>query len=150
MVTTAERVQGVQDITQKYKVIDSDTHFNELRTLVITSFNDGMAQVQQQSGNRIFPQAMLPAWEDQTNMMKEARRAIEDLHMTGFVMGDNPGLIGLPEYSEPFWQPFFEFVNAKRVPLNFHLGNSSFMESGRAAWTTFGGQRRLAVGSTMF
>lgn len=87
---------------------------------------------------------MLPIWEDQDTMMREARRCIEDLKLTGFVMGDRPELIGVPDYLADFWTPLFQYCNDKRIPLNFHLNGSSGFNA-KPAWQSFGRQRTLAV-----
>src|SRR5207244_7120746 len=102
-----------------------DVKDKELRSFVFTAFNDAIAEFQHDSGNRIFPQAMVPIWEDRDTMMKEVRRASEDLKLTGFVMGDRPEMLGVPGYLDPFWEPFFEYCNDRRIPLNFHLGGMS-------------------------
>jgi len=122
----------------------------ELRTAITTIFNDAIAEFQHDSGNRIFPQALLPCWEDQETMMKEARRCIEDLKLTGFVMGDRPEMIGVPGYLNDYWQPFFEMCNAKRVPLNFHLSGSNALDAKLIPWQDFGPQRKLAILSIGF
>jgi predicted TIM-barrel fold metal-dependent hydrolase len=116
-----------------------------LRTAVATTFNDAIADFQRASGNRVFPQALLPSWEDQDTMLHEARRCIEDLKLTGFVMGDRPELIDMPDYLSDYWQPFFEYCNDRRIPLNFHLGNSSAINANLVPWSSFGKQRSLAV-----
>src|SRR5262249_13180635 len=68
----------------------------ELRTIFTTTYNDALAAVCHESDGRLFGQAMLPVW-DQKEMIKEASRAVE-LGLKGFVIGDRPELLGLPDY----------------------------------------------------
>jgi predicted TIM-barrel fold metal-dependent hydrolase len=77
------------------------------------------------------------------------RRAHETLGLSGFTITDSPERLGLPDYGDPSWTPFFELAEALGAPLNFHIasgGTSLFTE---APWRTHGSERRMAVGGAL-
>src|SRR5262249_45405362 len=97
---------------------------------------------------RLFPQALLPM-RDREATLKEVRRCVEDLHLTGFTVSDNLSAQDLPEYNEPFWQPFWELVNELEVPLNFHIGGT-VIDARPAIWKTYSYRETTAIATTMF
>ena len=96
----------------------------ELRTIMYRIYNDAISEASTESGGRLFGMAMLPVW-DKDEMVREAHRATEELGLRGFVIGDRPELIGLPDYRDPHWEPLWDFCNQTGTPLCFHLGHSS-------------------------
>lgn len=121
---------------------------SELELDCIRTYNDAIAEWQQQSGNRLFPQAMLPM-KDLDATLKEMRRATEDLELKGFAISDNLPAQGLPDYNDPHWEPFWELANSLQVPLNFHVGGT-LVDAAPAVWKSFGFQERLAISTTLF
>jgi predicted TIM-barrel fold metal-dependent hydrolase len=121
----------------------------ELRYQCLKIYNDAIADFQAASGNRVFGQALLPVW-DRELTVKEAQRCVEELKLTGFTVADKPETMGLPPYDAPHWEPFWEFVNAARVPVNFHIGGSSGFDAFQMPWSSFGPQRKLAIAATLF
>jgi predicted TIM-barrel fold metal-dependent hydrolase len=135
-----------------------------LRQLVLQTYNDFLVEVQDESGGRLFPQALLPIW-DMELTVAEATRLL-DRGITGFTLSDKPEMIGLPQLVEPYFEPMWDLFNESGAVANFHIGAGARREElealrGRgappggpngsavpAAWTTFGTQRRLAVGSS--
>ena len=118
-----------------------------LAVQIMKSYNDAAADNQRESGNRIFPQAMLPVW-DRDATIAEARRCIEELGLKGFVMPDRPEQWGIPGFMDPYWEPFFELCNHYKVPINFHL--SSGIDGFDFAWKEFSFEQKLAVASMLF
>jgi len=143
--------QTVYPNTTGFSAVKAMTEIDDpvVRTLYIETYNDAIAEFQRESGDRIFPQAMLPIW-DQKEMVKEARRAIDDLGLKGFVIGDRPELIGLPDYRDSHWEPLWEFCNDKQVPLNFHSANSSAIEANKAPWGSYGPQIKVSILTCLF
>ena len=135
-----------------------------LRRLVLETYNDFLVDTQTESNGRLFPQALLPIW-DMDLTIREATRLI-DKGITGFTLSDKPEMIGLPQLVEPYFDPMWDLLNESGAVANFHIGAGARREelealrgSGQpaggpngspvpAAWTTFGTQRRLAVGSS--
>ena len=95
----------------------------ELQRLCIQLYNDAIADLQRESGGRLLPQALLPI-TSMDDCVQEMRRCIEDLKLTGFAISDNLTTLGVPEYADPFWEPFFEYANSTGIPLDFHIGGS--------------------------
>src|SRR5712692_5870796 len=120
-----------------------------LRLACIQLYNDAIAEWQAQGEQRLFPQALLPVWDIDATL-NEARRAVEELKLTGFTISDRPETLGLPAYDAPFWAPFWEYCHAQRVPLNFHIGGSSGIDAFQLPWSSYGFERKLAIAATMF
>lgn len=141
----------------------------EQRQLVLSLYNDHLVEVQAASGDRLFPQGVLPIW-DMDLTVKEMSRLI-DRGMRGFTLSDKPELLGLPELHDPYFEPMWDLFNESGTVANFHIGagqrredmealrNSTSVEVKPQAssapasvptvappsWSNFGPQRRMAV-----
>ncbi|MFK7894939.1 MAG: amidohydrolase family protein [Myxococcota bacterium] len=124
------------------KVEDSD-----LRRACAQIYNDAMAEIQADSGNRLLPMALMPWWNIEQSV-EEVERA-KAMGLKGIVMCSDPDSIGLPDLGDDAWKPFWDACNDAELPVNFHIGASetSFNMFGRAAWPSNGMRRRLALGS---
>jgi predicted TIM-barrel fold metal-dependent hydrolase len=114
---------------------------DELALLIIRMSNDGCAQRQEESGQRLFSMAHLPLWNKDASL-KEARRCI-DMGLKGFVLPDKPERLGQPSWSNPFWDELWEMCEASGMPLNFHLNSS--LDGDALAWDEFNFEQKLAV-----
>jgi predicted TIM-barrel fold metal-dependent hydrolase len=100
----------------------------ELRLATVKIFNDGMAELQAESGDRLCPMAMLPWW-DVKEAVRETERAI-GLGLKGVNINSDPQssrlaeIEGLPDLGDPHWDPLWEICQDKNVPVNFHIGAS--------------------------
>ncbi|MAT05188.1 MAG: hypothetical protein CL424_09115 [Acidimicrobiaceae bacterium] len=135
------------------------------RTLVLETYNDFLADIQEESGGRLLPQAVLPVWDmDQT--IQEMTRLL-DRGIRGFTLSDKPELLGLPELPRPYWTPMWDLFNSSGAVANFHIGAGATREDVEAmragtdasdpdagvkhvkpAWNSLSRQRRLAAHST--
>ncbi len=140
------------------------------REVVLTTYNDFLADLQQESGGRLLPQAMLPIW-DMDLTVREAARMLER-GIRGFTLTDRPELLGLPELPHRYFTPMWDLVNQARAVINFHIGSGyrkEDLETLRAAsavddddpggpratppavadlfWRSFGDQRRMVARS---
>ncbi|MDB5869869.1 MAG: amidohydrolase [Polaromonas sp.] len=120
----------------------------EFAELLIRIYNDDRAQVQKDSGGRLFPMALLPIW-DSAAMGREARRCVEELDLKGFNLPDRPEQFGLPSMDEDHWAPLFELCNARELPINFHIANGG-IDGFSITWKNLDYERKLAVGSMLF
>ncbi len=127
--------------TNVNRQIDPDLALN-----IVKIYNDAGADRQRESGNRLFTQAHLPFW-NRDEMLREARRSIEELKLTGLVLSDHPERIGLPTYNSEYWDPLWEFCNDRKVPLNFHL--ASGIDGFSFPWPDHTYGRKMAIGSMM-
>ena len=120
-----------------------------LQVECVKIYNDAIAEWQQDSNNRLFPQAMLPFWNMEATL-KEIRRVKEELHLTGVTITDRPEVFGQPDYGDPHWHPFWELINDIGLPVDFHIGSGvkTFVLDDYG-WKSFGPQRKLAAVATL-
>ena len=121
----------------------------DLKVACATIFNDAMAEMQEQSGGRLFPMALLPWWNVDASVA-ETRRAAS-LGLRGVNMCSDPHLRGAPDLGEREWDPLWEACCELDLPVNFHIGasESSIGWFGSSPWPSQGDDQKLAVGSAM-
>ncbi|MDE0001796.1 MAG: amidohydrolase family protein [Rhodospirillaceae bacterium] len=119
----------------------------ELRLLCVTLYNDAIAEMQSESGERLFPMALIPWW-DIPAAVKEVERA-RAMGLRGVVTCNDPNAIGMPDLAQSDWDPLWEVCSTLKMPVNFHIGANSenFDAFGHAAWPSFGREGRLALAS---
>jgi len=126
-----------------------------LRLVSAQIYNDAMAEVQEQSGGRILPMAMLPWWDVGT-AVTEARRA-HALGLKGININSDPhnhrdtGGEQLPDLSQPYWDPLWELCTELDFPVNFHIGASeqSMDWLGKQGWPSLSRELKAALGGSM-
>jgi predicted TIM-barrel fold metal-dependent hydrolase len=144
---------------------------SDQRQAVLTMYNDHLVEIQAASGERLFPQAVLPIW-DMDLTIREMTRLI-DRGIRGFTLSDRPELLGLPELPEPYFDPMWDVLNESGCVANFHIAAGARREEMEAmrratsieavqppqvprppseapavaapAWRTFGPQRKTIV-----
>jgi predicted TIM-barrel fold metal-dependent hydrolase len=121
----------------------------ELRNLSATLYNDASAEMQEKSGNRLFPIAVVPWWNLESAIDEIAR--VKELGLVGLNMVADPQEFGLPDLSQPYWKPLFEAIEDSDMPLNFHIGASPTQMNyyGTASWPSFSNNMKQALGSAM-
>jgi predicted TIM-barrel fold metal-dependent hydrolase len=121
----------------------------ELRVLCTQIFNDAMAEIQQESGNRIFPMALMPWWDIEV-AVKEAIRCHE-MGLKGINTNSSPQDHKVPDLGQPHWNPLWEVCSDLDMPINFHIGSSTegIDWFGKAPWPSQSTDRKIALGSTM-
>ena len=102
----------------------SITGDEKLRLFHVTAYNDAIADIQRESGGRLFPMGVLPLW-DVSLAVKEMKRCKEALGLTGFAMSNQPKDFAMPSLADAVWEPFFEACVDYEVPVNFHVGSGS-------------------------
>jgi len=101
--------------------------------LCIELYNDAMAEMQEASGNRLLPMALMPAW-DIDACVAEAQRCAA-MGSRGVNMTADPQDAGSPDLGDRRWDPFWEVCEDLKLPIHFHIGSS---DSAFAYWgTTF-------------
>jgi predicted TIM-barrel fold metal-dependent hydrolase len=121
----------------------------ELRLVSTQIYNDAMAEMQADSGNRLFPMALIPWWD-----VKLAVAEVERCHKMGFRginTNTDPHDHGLPELGDTYWDPLWEVCTGYNLPINFHIGASdeSMTWFGTGSLPSFDLARKVAYGSTM-
>jgi predicted TIM-barrel fold metal-dependent hydrolase len=127
----------------------------ELRLASVQIFNDAMAEMQTQSGDRIFPMALLPWW-DVGQAVKEVERA-SSMGLKGVNINSDPhNFVGrdgahLPDLGRDHWNPLWETCEALDLPINFHIGASeaSLDFMGSQGWPGLEPDLRAALGGAM-
>jgi predicted TIM-barrel fold metal-dependent hydrolase len=117
-----------------------------LRRLCVTTYNDAMFEVQEQSGGRLFPMALIPWW-DIPAAAEEAQRVAE-MGMRGVVTTPDPHIAGLPDLASSDWDPLWDACTELRLPINFHIGASDIALSffATAPWPSLDQERQFLVG----
>ncbi|MEM7017614.1 MAG: amidohydrolase family protein [Pseudomonadota bacterium] len=118
----------------------------DLRRACVEIYNDWMGDLQQRSGNRILPMALVPWW-DIEDCVKEVERA-KAMGARGIVMCSNPHDAGMPDFAQTAWRPFWEACEDLEMPINFHIGASSgdVDWSGSVPYKTWSGDVKLTLG----
>jgi uncharacterized protein len=121
-----------------------------LSLLIAETYNTAMAEMQEESGQRLFPMALVPFWDLHASV-KEVARACGDLGLRGITMCSEPQAAGLPTLIDPYWDPLWEVCTEFGVVVNFHVGASEFgMEAFlKGAWEGQDRYRQLVVGSAL-
>lgn len=121
----------------------------KLKSTVLRIYNDAMAEMQEESGKRLFPMGVLPWW-DLDESLAEVER-IKSLGLVGVNTTADPQEHGCPDLGEPYWDPLWDALQDADLPLNFHIGASATQESymGTAPWPSRPAEQKLALGSCM-
>jgi predicted TIM-barrel fold metal-dependent hydrolase len=128
---------------------------HELRLAITQIFNDAMAEMQAESGQRMFPMALLPWWDVQL-AVRETERCL-NMGMRGININSDPHHHAdprgnkLPGLSDPYWNPLWELCEHHRAPINFHIGASEATMSwgGTGAWPELDLARNMLLTATM-
>lgn len=120
-----------------------------LRLLSTQIYNDAMAELQAESGGRLFPMALLPWW-DVPQSVAEAERA-KSMGLRGVNTNPEPHSNGFPDLSEPHWDPLWEVCSALDLSVNFHIGASDDSASwfGTSGWPSQTPERKILLGGAM-
>jgi uncharacterized protein len=121
----------------------------ELRMAIVQIWNDAMADMQRESGGRLFGMGLLPWWDiDRT--VEEIKR-IAELGLKGVITNADPQNQGLPDLAESYWDPMWQHLQDTNLPMNFHCGASATQRTynGGSPWPSMQPNSKLAVGSAM-
>jgi predicted TIM-barrel fold metal-dependent hydrolase len=115
----------------------------ELAYTIVQIYNDAGAEMQEESGDRVFPMALLPFWNID-DCVKEAQR-IKDIGLRGVLMAGNPHLGGLPDLGQPVWEPLYDALSDLRLPINIHVGavNHDASADYEATWPSHATDKRV-------
>jgi predicted TIM-barrel fold metal-dependent hydrolase len=127
----------------------ADVKDDELRRLCASIYNEGMIEIQEISGGRLLPMALLPWWDIEGSVLEAKRAAASGFH--GITMCSDPQNRGLPDLGERVWDPLWEVLSEEQLSVNFHIGasQSSMTWFGDSPWPSLDDERKLALGSAM-
>jgi predicted TIM-barrel fold metal-dependent hydrolase len=122
---------------------------HSLLNTCIEIYNDYGAETQEQSGNRVLPMAVMPAWSVDA-CVRETRRA-HGMGMRGVNMTADPSDQGAPDLADPVWEPFWDVCEELDLPVHFHIGNSDTTMSfyGSYSWGSQSNNIKWAIGGMM-
>jgi predicted TIM-barrel fold metal-dependent hydrolase len=120
-----------------------------LRTLCLEIFNDASAELQAESGDRLLPMGLLPAW-DIDACVREAER-IKSLGLRGVNLTSDPQDLGAPDLASRDWDPLWEVCSSLGLPVHFHIGASltTMNYFGSYPWPSHDDDTKLAIGGTL-
>jgi predicted TIM-barrel fold metal-dependent hydrolase len=120
-----------------------------LKRVCVEIYNDGMAEIQAESGNRLLPLPLMPAW-DVDACVAEAKR-VAAMGARGVNMTSDPQDLGAPDLANRAWDPLWETCSELQLPVHFHIGASvTGMEFyGKYPWESHGPNTKLAIGGTL-
>ncbi|TMK59265.1 MAG: amidohydrolase [Actinobacteria bacterium] len=120
-----------------------------LLTTCVEIYNDFTAEMQEQSGGRLLPMAVMPAW-DVGDCMREARRA-HSLGFRGVNITADPSDQGAPDLADRAWDPLWGVCEELALPVHFHIGNSDTAMSfyDKYFWPSQTENVQWAIGGTM-
>jgi predicted TIM-barrel fold metal-dependent hydrolase len=129
---------------QTAKKLDED-----IRLVTFQIYNDAMAEFQEESGNRIFPMAMLPWWNIDASAAEASR--CQKMGLRGVNMNNHPQGHGLPDLGHRDWDRLWEVCSDLNLPINFHIGASDESTSWFTSipWPSQTPDQKLALGSVM-
>ena len=106
----------------------------DVGALIVSTYNDAMAEWQAEGQDRLLPMGVLPFWDIEASV-KEAERA-HALGLRGVTMAGNPHLGGLPDLGQPAWEPLYEVLQDLGMPINIHVGSTASVSADHytAAW----------------
>jgi uncharacterized protein len=121
----------------------------EIANLSVRIWNDAMAEIQTDSGQRLFPMALLPWWDLEATVT-EVRR-IKELGLKGVNTNADPQNEGFPDLGDNHWDPLWAVLSDLGLPLNFHIGASVQQSTyfGTTPWPSHTDDEKLALGSAM-
>ena len=108
-----------------------------------------MAEIQADSGNRLLPLPLMPAWSVDA-CVAEAKR-VAALGARGVNMTSDPDDLGAPDLANRAWDPLWETCTELQLPVHFHIGASvtGMTFYGRYPWESHGPNTKLAIGGTL-
>jgi len=120
-----------------------------LRRLCIEIYNDAMAEVQAESGNRLLPMPVLPAW-DVGECVREAER-VGALGARGVNLTSDPQDMGAPDLANRAWDPLWDVCDDLKLPVHFHIGASltAINFYGNYFWPSQDEYIKPAIGGTL-
>ncbi len=121
-----------------------------LGRLIISTYNDGMADFQRDSNERVFPMALVPFW-DINAAVGEAVRAKTELGLRGITMCSEPHSAGMPDLLDKHWDPLWEVCTDLSIPVNFHVGATEFGREAflKGVWPSHDRIRSIIIGASM-
>lgn len=95
---------------------------SELSQEVVRVYNDFQTEWAAADPTRLIPIAMLPYW-DRDAAVTEMLRCVEMGHR-GVLFANKFARIGLPAFTDPYWDAIYGAAQELDIPINYHIGFS--------------------------
>lgn len=120
----------------------------ELKLATLQIYNDAMAEIQVESGNRLFGMGLLPWW-DVEETIREANR-VAKMGLRGVNTNPEPHLQGLPDPGDAHWARMWSTLEEMGMPINFHIGSGGNADwFSDTPWPSLHDEQKLAIGSSV-
>jgi predicted TIM-barrel fold metal-dependent hydrolase len=127
----------------------------ELREVCVQIYNDAVAELQQDSGQRLFPMALLPWWDVKAAVRETERCA--DMGLRGININSDPHFHAdengnkIPDLGSGHWDPLWEVCVDRKLPVNFHIGASETAIDwmGQQGWPSLSRDLRAGISGAM-
>ena len=131
--------QGISDVVKD----------PELRLLCVQLYNDAIAQIQQESNNRLLPMPIMPAWDVAASVIEAERVAAMGLR--GINLTSDTQDLGAPDLASLAWDPLWDVCADLHMPVHFHIGASltTMTYFGTYPWESQDEDTKLAIGGTL-
>jgi predicted TIM-barrel fold metal-dependent hydrolase len=119
------------------------------RLRLLQMYNDHMAGVQQQSGDRLLPMGVLPSWSVDA-CVAEAQR-LHGMGFRGVNMTSDPQDLGAPDLASTAWDPLWAVCADLELPVHYHIGASLTTMNfyGNYPWPSQQEDVALGIGGTL-
>jgi predicted TIM-barrel fold metal-dependent hydrolase len=103
----------------------------ELSLICTQAYNDFLVEFASADPKRFIPIAMVPFW-DQDAAVVEMERCRSIGHK-GILFANKYEMIGLPAFTDPYWDPIYAAAQDLEMSVNFHVGFSSAKDGNHTA-----------------
>jgi uncharacterized protein len=97
---------------------------HEFALVCTQAYNDFAFEWSSADPNRLLPIAMLPYW-DRDACVKEMERCV-GLGARGVLFANKFQRVGLPVFTDVYWNPVYAAAQEMGIPVNYHVGFSSY------------------------
>jgi uncharacterized protein len=87
------------------------------------AYNDFAYEWSSADLNRLVPIAMLPYWDLQASV-EEMQRCV-GMGFRGVLFANKFERVGLPGFTDPYWDPIYAAAQEMGIPINYHVGFST-------------------------
>ncbi len=121
----------------------------ELRLACVQIYNDAIAEIQEESNNRLLPMPIMPAW-DVAESVVEAER-VAGLGLRGINLTSDTQDLGGPDLASLEWDPLWDVCADLQLPVHFHIGASltTMTYFGTYPWASQNDDTKLAIGGAL-
>jgi uncharacterized protein len=126
-----------------------------LREICVQIYNDAVAELQEASGQRLFPMALLPWWDVKAAVRETERCA--GMGLRGININSDPHFHvdergnKIRDLGSTHWDPLWEVCVAHELPVNFHIGASETAIDwmGQQGWPSLSRDLRAGISGAM-